>query len=97
MNEKEIFLKLIEWFIKNTKGNVFIALSGGVDSAIVALAAKKALGAKAIAITANYKTLASFELEDAKRVAQEIGIQHVIIEYNELEDENFVKNDNNIC
>src|SRR5215204_903824 len=97
MNEKEIFLKLIEWFKKNTKGNVFIALSGGVDSAIVALAAKKALGPKAIAITANYKTLASFELEDAKRVAHEIGIQHVIIEYNELEDENFVKNDINRC
>jgi pyridinium-3,5-biscarboxylic acid mononucleotide sulfurtransferase len=97
MNEKEIFLKLIEWFKNNTKGNVFIALSGGVDSAIVALAAKKALGSKAIAITANYKTLASFELEDAKRVAHEIGIQHVIIEYNELEDENFVKNDINRC
>ena len=63
----------------------------------MALAAKKALGKKAIAITANYKTLALLELEDAKRVAYEIGIQHIIIDYNELEDENFVKNDVNRC
>ncbi|HEY9485419.1 MAG TPA: 7-cyano-7-deazaguanine synthase, partial [Nitrososphaeraceae archaeon] len=97
MSDKENFTRLKEWFKNNTKGNVFIALSGGVDSAIVAFAAKIALGEKAIAITANYKTLSSFELEDAKRVAHEIGIQHIIIEYNELEDENFVKNDINRC
>ena len=60
MSNKENILQLKEWFKKNTKGNVFIALSGGVDSAVVALAAKKALGKKAIAITANYKTLAFF-------------------------------------
>lgn len=97
MSSEKSLLQLKEWFKKNTKGNVFIALSGGVDSAVVALAAKKALGQKAIAITANYKTLALFELEDAKRVADEIGIQHIIIEYNELEDVNFVKNDINRC
>jgi len=97
MSSEKSFSHLKSWFRKNTKGNVFIALSGGVDSAVVALAAKKALGEKAIAITANYKTLALFELEDAKRVAHEIGIQHIIIEYNELEDENFVKNDINRC
>jgi uncharacterized protein len=97
MSSEETLLQLKEWFKKNTKGNVFIALSGGVDSAVVALAAKKELGEKAIAITANYKTLAFYELEDAKRVAHEIGIQHIIIEYNELEDDNFVKNDLNRC
>jgi uncharacterized protein len=97
MNSEECLLQLKDWFIKNTKGNIFIALSGGVDSAIVAFAAKKAIGEKAIAITANYKTLALSELENAKRVANEIGIRHIIIEYNELEDENFVKNDINRC
>jgi uncharacterized protein len=97
MSSEKSFSHLKSWFRKNTNGKVFIALSGGVDSAVVALAAKKALGAKAIAITANYKTLALMELEDAKRVAYEIGIQHIIIEYNELEDENFVKNDVNRC
>jgi len=97
MSSKKNLLQLQYWFKTNTKGNIFIALSGGVDSAVVAFAAKTAIGEKAIAITANYMTLSHFELEDAKRVAKEIGIKHVIIEYNELEDPNFVKNDLQRC
>ena len=46
--------RLIEWFSNNTKSAV-VALSGGVDSAVVALAAKKALGINALSITANYR------------------------------------------
>lgn len=70
-----------------------VALSGGVDSAVVALAAKKALGKNAMAITADYKTLAEEELATARQVAKEIGIDHRVIEYNELENPEFVKND----
>jgi uncharacterized protein len=70
-----------------------VALSGGVDSAVVALVAKKALGNGAIAITADYKTLAEEELAVACQVAKEIGIKHKVIEYNELENTSFVKND----
>ena len=39
MSSEKSFSHLKSWFRKNTKGNVFIALSGGVDSAVVALAA----------------------------------------------------------
>jgi len=48
--------KLIGWFqAKNDK--VLVALSGGVDSAVVALVAKNALGGKnVLAVTANYQT-----------------------------------------
>jgi uncharacterized protein len=74
-----------------------VALSGGVDSAVVALAAFKALGDKAVAITANYNTLSEEELESAEKVAAEIGIQHKVIRYNELENELFVKNDKLRC
>ena len=74
-----------------------MALSGGVDSAVVALAAFKALGDKAVAITANYNTLSGEELESAEKVATEIGIQHKVIRYNELENELFVKNDKLRC
>ena len=97
MSNEKNFVQLQEWFKTNTKGNIFIALSGGVDSAVVAFAARTAIGEKAIAITANYMTLSQFELEDAKKVAKEIGIKHVIIEYNELEDAHFVKNDLRRC
>ncbi|NOJ28019.1 MAG: ATP-dependent sacrificial sulfur transferase LarE [Nitrososphaera sp.] len=89
------FDRLVEWF-SSSKGAI-VALSGGVDSAVVALAAKKALGDGAIAITADYKTLSEEELSTARKVAKEIGIQHTIIEYNELENPDFVKNDELRC
>lgn len=90
------FDKLVEWFAKNGDKAV-VALSGGVDSAVVALAAKKALGKNAIAITADYKTLAEEELATARQVAKEIGIGHKVIEYDELENPEFVKNDSMRC
>jgi uncharacterized protein len=90
------FDRLVEWFAKNGDSAV-VALSGGVDSAVVALAAKKALDKNAIAITADYKTLAEEELATARQVAKEIGIEHKVIEYNELENPEFVKNDSMRC
>src|SRR5574341_62527 len=90
------FERLAGWFSQNGK-RVLVALSGGVDSAVVALAAKKALGNNAIAITADYKTLAREELDSARQVAREIGICHMVIEYDELENSDFVKNDGARC
>ena len=87
--------KLLNWF--DDKSSVLVALSGGVDSALVAYAAYTRLGKSAIAVTADYKTLAQEELEYAKKISSEIGIKHIVIEYNELANESFVKNDNNRC
>ena len=52
---------LLKWF--DDKDKVLVSLSGGVDSALVAYAAKKKLGKNAIAVTADYKTLSSEELD----------------------------------
>jgi len=87
--------RLLNWF--EDKEKVLVSLSGGVDSALVAYAAKTMLNKNAIAITADYKTLSSEELDSAKNIAQEIGITHKIIEYSELNNENFVKNDEKRC
>jgi uncharacterized protein len=87
--------ELINWFYGKEK--VLVALSGGVDSALVAYAAQKSLGKQAVAVTADYKTLSQEELESAKIVCEEIGIRHTIIEYNELDNPDFVKNDQNRC
>lgn len=87
--------KLLNWF--EGKNGVLVALSGGVDSALVAYSAYTKLGKAAIAVTADYKTLAQEELEYAKKISSEIGIKHIVIEYNELANESFVKNDNNRC
>ena len=86
---------LVNWF--EGKNKVMIALSGGVDSALVAYAAFQKLGNSAIAVTADYKTLSDEELQTAKKICSEIGIQQFLLDYNELENEEFTKNDSNRC
>jgi len=90
--------KLVElenWF--DDKKKVMIALSGGVDSALVAYAAYQKLGDSAIAVTADYKTLSTEELQTAKQICSEIGIRQILLNYNELENPEFTKNDSNRC
>ncbi len=86
---------LVNWF--EGKERVMIALSGGVDSALVAYAAFQKLGNASIAVTADYKTLSEEELATAKHVCSEIGITQLVLNYNELENDEFTKNDSNRC
>ena len=86
---------LENWF--EGKNKVMIALSGGVDSALVAYAAYQKLGDSAIAVTADYKTLSAEELQTAKQICSEIGIKQLLLDYDELENPEFTKNDSNRC
>jgi len=86
---------LVNWF--DDKNKVMIALSGGVDSALVAYAAFQKLGNYAIAVTADYKTLSEEELYTAKQICSEIGIQQLFLDYDELKNEEFTKNNSNRC
>jgi pyridinium-3,5-biscarboxylic acid mononucleotide sulfurtransferase len=96
MRTEANFSRLVTWFA-DEHDRAIVALSGGVDSAVVALAAKEALGGNAIAATADYATLSKEELESASNVAREIDINHIIIKYNELANEKFVRNDKLRC
>ena len=87
--------ELENWFADKNK--VMIALSGGVDSALVAYAAYQKLGDSAIAVTADYKTLSQEELQTAKQICSEIGITQLFLDYDELENEEFTKNDSTRC
>jgi uncharacterized protein len=76
---------------------VLVAFSGGVDSSVVAALAHDALGDDAVACTAKSETLPDAELDDTKRVADEIGIRHEIVAFSELDSQAFVKNDGDRC
>ncbi len=87
--------ELVNWF--GDKNKVIVALSGGVDSALVAYAAFQKLGNSAIAVTADYKTLSREELDASKEICSEIGISQIFLDYSELENEDFTKNDSTRC
>src|SRR5688572_704201 len=74
-----------------------VAFSGGVDSAVVAQAAFLALGDRAIAVTADSPSVPRSEIEDAKRLARQIGINHRLIQTHEFDNPDYLKNDGTRC
>jgi uncharacterized protein len=78
-------------------GSAIVALSGGVDSTVVAAAAFKALGNRALAVTGSSASLAESEFAAAKRAASSIGIRQVILNTNEFQDADYVRNDGARC
>ena len=78
-------------------GNVVVAFSGGVDSSFLAFAANEALGHKALAVFGHSPTCPPDDFIGANSMAQKLGLNYRVIETNELEDPQFVANDQNRC
>lgn len=78
-------------------GSAAVAFSGGVDSAFLLYAAKEALGAKVIAVSAKSSSFPERELKEAKEFCECHQIRHVIFESEELEIEGFAQNPKNRC
>ncbi|HEV3081221.1 MAG TPA: ATP-dependent sacrificial sulfur transferase LarE [Gemmataceae bacterium] len=78
-------------------GRVAVAFSGGIDSTVVAKAAFLTLGDGAVAVTADSASVPRAELDDAHRLADQIGIRHRIIQTEEFGDPDYIRNDGTRC
>ncbi|MFZ1022679.1 MAG: ATP-dependent sacrificial sulfur transferase LarE [Thermoplasmata archaeon] len=78
-------------------GPALVALSGGVDSSLVASLAYEALGPQAIAVTLVGPAVSEPERSRALRVAQSIGISHELVEADPLASDSYRENTANRC
>jgi len=78
-------------------GRVAVAFSAGVDSTVVAQAAALGCGADAVAVTADSPSLACGELDEAGRLAEQIGIRHVVLPTREFDNPDYARNPSNRC
>src|SRR5689334_14578751 len=76
---------------------VAVAFSGGIDSTVVTNAAYLALGDDAVAVTADSPSVPRAEIDEARRLAEQIGIRHLIVATEEFADANYVRNDGSRC
>jgi uncharacterized protein len=76
---------------------VFIAFSGGADSAYLAWAAHEALGARAVAITAISASFSRHDRAEADKFIAAAGIHHEFIHTAELENPFYVANNADRC
>jgi len=82
--------------IKNLESGV-VAFSGGVDSTFLLYVASCVLRERVLGVTARSETYPRAEIDSAVRLAQEIGVNHLLIESRELDNENFVSNPPERC
>jgi uncharacterized protein len=78
-------------------GSVAIAFSSGVDSTFLLKVAHDELGMDAIAVTARSCSFPKRELNEAVEFCRQEGIEHVIVDSEELEIEGFRQNPTNRC
>jgi pyridinium-3,5-biscarboxylic acid mononucleotide sulfurtransferase len=83
--------------LRSCADGVAVAFSGGIDSTLVAKAAYLALGDRVVAVTADSPSVARAELDDARRLAELIGIRHEVVRTQEFDDPDYLKNDGSRC
>ena len=96
MKEDKRIEQLKEWFSRRSK--VIVALSGGVDSCLVAFLSRRFLGKEGvIAVISHSASLKLRDLSDARKFCEHYDIALEIIDAREIEDENYASNPINRC
>jgi pyridinium-3,5-biscarboxylic acid mononucleotide sulfurtransferase len=90
--KRELLLRLLAGY-----GRCAVAFSGGVDSTVVAKAARLALGDAAVAVTGTSDALAAGELDAARALATQIGIRHIVVPTEEFANPDYVANKPDRC
>ncbi len=89
-------LKMLEAYLSEL-GSVAVAFSSGVDSTFLLKVAHIVLGDKVIAVTARSCSFPRRELNEAMTFCEREGIEHIVIESEELSIEGFSMNPKNRC
>lgn len=74
-----------------------VAFSGGVDSTALLHACRQALGDRTVAVTADSPSLPRAELAEARELAEQIGVQHVVLPTHELDRDGYRANAGDRC
>jgi uncharacterized protein len=94
--QEELKKNLEQWFLKIEKAAV--ALSGGIDSSLIAYAARKQLGKdNVIAIISASASVKQRELRDARNFCSRFDIHLYEIDAREIDDSNYRENPINRC
>ena len=78
-------------------GSAAIAFSGGVDSTFLLRVAKEGLGGRVVAVTARSRSFPARELEAAAAFCRAEGVEHVVLDCEELDIPGFADNPPDRC
>lgn len=78
-------------------GSVIVAYSGGVDSSYVAYIANAELGPRAVCITGQSASLPAYQRAEIDRVVEKFGLQHEVIQTEELDNPGYRANNPDRC
>jgi uncharacterized protein len=74
-----------------------VAFSGGVDSTFLGHAAREALGDRAVLVTADSETYPASELDETRRLADLLGMRHLVVKTRELDNPQYAVNSPSRC